>query len=65
MLLFLALLLLIARICLCLQDSRAYCQLTGDFVQTLDGFNTRAPVPHMFERCGAMPPAYTYTPTPC
>lgn len=41
------------------------CQLTGKYLVTLPGLSTVDPFPHMFERCGSMPPAYERVPPQC
>lgn len=42
-----------------------YCQLFGDYMIDLPGYNTLSLYPHMNERCQSLPPDYVRTPSDC
>jgi hypothetical protein len=49
----------------CKDSFAGYCQLMGAYEFELPGFNSLPLVDHMNEKCGALPPLYTRTPTVC
>jgi len=49
----------------CQVDDLPYCQILGRYRMDLPGASTIKPYPHMFERCGALPPFYVRNPPNC
>ena len=51
--------------CRGLDDSVPYCQIAGAHKLRLPGYSSIPPYDNMFEKCGALPPAYVRTPPKC
>jgi len=50
----------------CLVDETIpYCQLTGEYLLELPGFNSLPLYPNMNDFCGALPPLYQRSPPNC
>lgn len=50
---------------MCQVDSLPYCQIAGNLQLPLYEISTIDPYANMFEKCGAMPPAYVRFPPQC
>eukprot|EP00003_Mantamonas_plastica_P031931 TRINITY_DN848_c0_g1_i3.p1 TRINITY_DN848_c0_g1~~TRINITY_DN848_c0_g1_i3.p1 ORF type:complete len:264 (-),score=70.90 TRINITY_DN848_c0_g1_i3:172-963(-) len=49
----------------CDVDDLPWCQIAGEYILHLPGYNTIDPFPGMFEKCGTQPFPFTYSPSHC